>query len=344
MDYKKRLEKIKNYLSKIKADAIFITSYPDVVYLTGLRDVEGFLYITKTTSYFFTNSIYLDFAVQNIKIPSEVIDPSKKQNFKKILSSSKRSFFISSEISFERIKNWSKISGKKFFPVKTNPVKKLRAVKEQEEIELIKKSVQISKNAFKELKEFIKPGVSEIETVGYFLYLIRKKWNAKESFAPIVAFGENASFPHHASNNRKLKENDIILIDFGVNFQGYHSDLTRTYSIGHVSQEFKNIYKIVEDVQKNVIEKIAEEKSCKKLFLYSYNLFEKKGFGKQFLHGLGHGIGLEIHESPSLSSKSMDILKENMVITIEPGLYINNVLGVRIEDDIIIHKNTIEVI
>jgi Xaa-Pro aminopeptidase len=343
-DFNKRLKKTRNYLSKIKGDGLFIASYPNVVYLTGLKDVEGLLYITKNYSYFFTSSIYRDFAAQNIKIPAEVTDPYKSHDFKKILSSSKKPFFIPSEVSYERVKNWVKISGKEILSVKTDPVKNLRAIKQQEEIKIIKKSVQISKDIFKDLKKFIKPGVSEIETVGYFLYLIRKKWAAKESFAPIVAFGENASFPHHASNDRKLKKNDIILIDFGVNFQGYHSDLTRTYYVGHIPEDFKNIYKIVEDVQKMVIEKLTEEKSCKKLFLYAYNLFEKKGLGKNFTHGLGHGIGLEIHESPSLSSKSRDILKENMVITIEPGLYITNKFGVRIEDDILINENTIEIL
>ncbi|MCL5674941.1 MAG: M24 family metallopeptidase [Candidatus Omnitrophica bacterium] len=343
-DFNKRLEKTRNYLSSTKGNGLLVASYPNVVYLTGLKDVEGLLYITKSSSCFFTSSIYHDFASRNIKIPSEVIDPSKKRNFKKVLSSSEKIFFIPSESSCERVENWVKISDKKFLPVKADPVKKLRAIKEKDEIEIIKKSVQISKSVFKELKEFIKPGIKEIEAVGYFLYLVRKKWNAKESFPPIVAFGENASFPHHASKDRELKENDAVLIDFGVNFEGYHSDLTRTYYAGRPTQEFKNIYKIVEDVQKKVIENVAEGKSCKKLFLYAYNLFEKKALGKQFLHGLGHGIGLEIHEAPSLSSKSRDILKENMVITIEPGLYINDSFGVRIEDDILINKNTLQIL
>ncbi len=343
IDFNKRLEKAKNFLSRLKGDALFVASYPDVVYFTGLTDVEGLLYITKTSSCFFTSSIYLDFAIQNIKIPAEIMDPYKNQNFKKVLSPFSKILF-SSEVSYARVENWAKMSGKKFFPIKTDPIKKLRAIKDKDEIEIIRKSVQISRDSFKELKEFIKPGISEIEAVGYFLYIIRKKWGAKESFAPIVAFGENASFPHHSSNSRRLKEKDIVLIDFGVNFQGYHSDLTRTYFIGKPSREFKNIYKIVEDVQKAVIEKIIKEKSCRKLFLYSYNLFEKKGLGKNFLHGLGHGIGLEIHEAPSLSLKSKDILKENMVVTIEPGLYINNNFGVRIEDDIIINKDSIEIL
>jgi len=168
---------------------------------------------------------------------------------------------------------------------------------------------------------------------------MKKLGGEKNGFDTIILFGERGALPHGKPGDRKLKNNEAIIFDFGTIFNGYHSDCTRTVIFGNMSSDFMEAFNIVKDAQIMGIEYIKENLKGYEVDGVSRNYIKDKGYGDYFGHGLGHGVGLEIHERPTLSPRGEEDLKENMVVTIEPGIYIPNKLGIRIEDLVVVKKN-----
>lgn len=207
----------------------------------------------------------------------------------------------------------------------------LRQVKAKKEVVYLKKSCshtdRIIKKCIAQFKEF-----KTESDVAAFLVCETKKSGLGLSFSPIVASGKNASMPHHEPSNSKLNKG-FCVIDFGVKYKGYCSDMTRTIYIGNPSLKEKSLYNNLLEIQKNAIENIKDNKKCSELYDFVVKSLGKDA--KYFTHGLGHGIGVEIHELPNLTFNSKDKIKNNMVFTIEPGIYIPNRLGIRIEDSVL---------
>lgn len=218
----------------------------------------------------------------------------------------------------------------------TNELGKVRAVKSKEEIELIKKACEITDEVFSEVISEIKEGMTELEVSALLQYHALKKGASGMSFEPIVVSGERGAMPHGRPTTKKLKKNEAITIDFGVVYQGYQSDMTRTISIGNPPKIIQEIYDVVLKAQLSAIESIKEGMKASDVDKIARQIIENHGFGDYFNHGLGHGIGLGDGEVPTLNPRSDDILTEGMVMSCEPGIYIPDVGGVRIEDDIVI--------
>ncbi len=218
----------------------------------------------------------------------------------------------------------------------TNELGKVRAVKSKEEIELIKKACEITDEVFSEVISEIKEGMTELEVSALLQYHALKKGASGMSFEPIVVSGERGAMPHGRPTTKKLKKNEAITIDFGVVYQGYQSDMTRTISIGKPPKIIQEIYDVVLKAQLSAIESIKEGMKASDVDKIARQIIENHGFGDYFNHGLGHGIGLGDGEVPTLNPRSDDILTEGMVMSCEPGIYIPDVGGVRIEDDIVI--------
>ncbi len=218
----------------------------------------------------------------------------------------------------------------------TNELGKVRAVKSKEEIELIKKACEITDEVFSEVISEIKEGMTELEVSALLQYHALKKGASGMSFEPIVVSGERGAMPHGRPTTKKLKKNEAITIDFGVVYQGYQSDMTRTISIGKPPKIIQEIYDVVLKAQLSAIESIKEGMKASDIDKIARQIIENHGFGDYFNHGLGHGIGLGDGEVPTLNPRSDDILTEGMVMSCEPGIYIPDVGGVRIEDDIVI--------
>ena len=218
----------------------------------------------------------------------------------------------------------------------TNELWKLRAIKSKEEIKLIKKACEITDEVFDEVISEIKKDMTELEVSALIQYHALKKGASGMSFETIVVSGERGAMPHGRPTNKKLKVNEAITIDFGVVYQGYQSDMTRTISIGKPPKIIKEIYDVVLEAQLSAIESIKEGTRASDVDKVARKIIDKHGFGEYFNHGLGHGIGLGDGEVPTLNPNSEDILVEGMVMSCEPGIYIPNVGGVRIEDDIVI--------
>jgi len=223
-------------------------------------------------------------------------------------------------------------------------IKKIRAVKSEEEIKNIKKAVEIADKSMKKLLEVIKPNITEKEIKIKLEYILAQNGSERPAFGTIVTSGKRTSLAHGKATERKLKEEDLVLIDFGACHKGYMSDMTRTIILGERSEKIKEIYNYVLEALNKAIDFIEPGVTCKEVDKVARDVFKKYGLEKYSLRGLGHGVGLEIHEYPRVVMNNDDLIKENMVFTIEPGLYIPDTGGVRIEDIIVVRNNKCEVL
>ncbi len=218
-------------------------------------------------------------------------------------------------------------------------VEKERIIKREDEIKHISTAQKISEISFLETLKFIKENVTELELSAELEYQMRKRGGEKNAFDFIVLFGERGALPHGKPSNRKLKNGDVIIFDFGTVVNGYHSDCTRVVTFGRISDEAENVIRIVEDAQKIGIDGIREGVGVVDLDKKVREYIKEKGYGEFFNHSLGHGVGLEIHEKPYLSPRGEGELKTGMVVTVEPGIYLPGKFGVRIEDLLVVEKD-----
>lgn len=208
------------------------------------------------------------------------------------------------------------------------------AVKSDAELEVIKKACEIAERALKNTLPVIKKGVTELEVAARLEYEMKVSGASSPSFQTIVAFGKNAAVPHHESDGTKLSDNKAVLIDFGAKYKGYCSDMTRTFFYGKADSEFKKAYSATLEAHNLAAENIRAGMTGVEADGIARGALKKAGFGEYFTHGLGHGVGVKIHEEPRLSKKSDKTLKNGNVFSIEPGVYLNDKFGIRIEDTV----------
>lgn len=222
----------------------------------------------------------------------------------------------------------------------SNNIYDMRTIKSAEEIEKIQKAQEIAEKAFDEILGFISPGVTEREIALKLDSCMLENGAEGLSFETIALAGANTSMPHGVPGNYKVKNGDFVLMDFGAVYDGYHSDMTRTVCVGQSSEKMGKIYDIVLKAQLEALKKVKSGITGSELDGYARDIIDESGYGDFFGHSLGHGVGMEIHEFPTASSKSETILKENMVVTVEPGIYLPGEFGVRIEDFVVVTENS----
>ncbi len=215
----------------------------------------------------------------------------------------------------------------------------IRKIKDEHEIKIMKQAAGVTDELLEMAYLLSKPDMTELDLSAELLYLTSKKFKAENAFDTIVASGENGSMPHAFPTERAFKKGEMITLDFGAALQGYKSDMTRTYAIGEPSEKMREIYEIVKEAQQLAQDALKPGIPCKDIDAVARNYIKEKGYGEYFAHGLGHGVGLDIHEFPRLSQTSDDILQENMVVTVEPGIYLPGIGGVRIENTCVITKD-----
>lgn len=337
-----------------KPSNLLITSPSNIRYLSNFTGSSGFMLITKTKSYLFTDARYVLRAQNSIKKDIEIIDTTRmwrnqeelEKNWHKILKKHKITELGIEEnnLTISRFKSYQKFSkpnGKalKFTDI-SNLIEKKRENKEKNELKLIEKSQRINEKVFLEVEKIIleKSSLTEIE-LAWKIRELGHTYGAEDlSFDPIVAFGKNSASPHHSPGKDKLKSKEIVLVDMGMKYQGYCSDMTRMVFKGKPSDKEVEIYETVLLAQVNAIKNIKAGITGQKADWFARDVIEKAGYGDFFSHSGGHGIGLDIHESPSLSANFKEKIAENTVITIEPGIYLPGKFGVRIEDMLLITK------
>ncbi|MCS7114787.1 MAG: Xaa-Pro peptidase family protein [Nitrososphaerota archaeon] len=218
----------------------------------------------------------------------------------------------------------------------------LRKVKDSEELMLMRKAAELAREGMKAAYEVIRPGIKEYEAAAEIEYAMRRKGSWGTAFETIVASGPRSAFPHGGCTEREIGDGDLVVVDIGASYHYYCSDITRTLVAGRPSEKQKRLYEIVKKAQEKAIQAIKPRVKAKVVDTAARQVIEEAGYGKYFVHGLGHGLGLEVHEPPTLNPQSRERLEVGNVATIEPGIYIGGFGGIRIEDMVLVEKNGAE--
>jgi Xaa-Pro aminopeptidase len=359
MDYGARQKKLRSLLGQNRLDALLITHLPNVRYLCGFTGSSAVLVLIKDRSVFFSDGRYIAQAkdeVENSRILIESKAPLLSAaewllaNRRGIArhGASKRNLNIGIEgehITVFARARLSKTLGASFKLKESPPlIEQARMVKDPEETGLIRAAVEMGANLFDHVLKTIKPGVSENEVAAVLEFAARIAGAEQMSFPTIIASGKRSALPHGVASWAKIPAKGFVVCDFGVILAGYCSDMTRTVHVGNPTAEARRVYENVRQAQEAAVEAVKTGKSVAGIDKAARNLLKEEGLGKYFSHSTGHGVGLEIHESPRIAAGQADLLKSGMVITVEPGVYIPGKFGVRIEDMVLVTKTGGEVL
>lgn len=335
-----RLKALEACLMRDGLDAALITSPNNRRYFSGFSGTSGILLITPRARVLFTDSRYMLQAeaeapgFELVQVTQQSQLATVREFIKKLAV--KRLGYEASSVSVTQYETFIDKLGAK--PAAMGDwILRMRRVKSPEELQTIKAAAAIADSAFGETLNYIKEGVSELEIAARLEFEMRRRGAEALSFPTIIASGENGALPHAKPSERRLKRGDFVVMDFGCTVSGYCSDMTRTLAIGSVDDESARIYETVLDAQKTALGALRAGISGKALDAAAREHIKAAGYGEFFGHGTGHGVGLDIHEAPTASPISEDILESAMTITIEPGIYIPGKCGVRIEDLCIVH-------
>lgn len=350
--HNKLKKELQHLLLEKELDGFIVTNSVNIFYLTGFKSVspterESILVLT-SKKHLIVPRLYQQEAKELESNDLEVhIAQERNQMFKlikKLLKGKKRVGFEQENLRFSEYKTFKKLlQGSTLIPQK-GLVEDMRIRKSEEEIGKIEMAQIISQKAFEKLLPTIKVGQAETEIADRLTKIIKGLDGHGLAFDSIVAIGQNSAKPHHITSDKQLTKNDTLLIDFGAKYQNYCADITRTILVGKPTDEQMNIYNLVAQAQKKAIEAIKHGTSAKGAHETAHSVFKKKNLHDHFIHGLGHGIGLEVHEAPHLRTSSNHVLSENMVFSIEPGLYFPAWGGVRIEDLVTIKNGRAKVL
>jgi Xaa-Pro aminopeptidase len=318
--------------------------HSNVRYVSGYTGDDGFVILSSHEDYFLTNLLYSEHARSTVRPPFTIReinnDPFKTFGELGVLFHGEKigfeaDFFTCSFLT-KLIKVLS-LSEAGLIPFE-GMIEEFREVKEPAEVRAIMKAQNISEKVFSDVLLLISEGVEERELALEIDYRFRKEGGERSAFETIVASGPNTSKPHAVPTSRKIKKGDLILFDMGTVVDGYASDMTRTVVFGKADKKKKERYAIVLEAQNEAIDHISAGMKCSEIDLLARKVIEQAGYGSEFVHSLGHGVGLEVHENPRLSRNSDVILKKGFVVTIEPGIYFPGWGGIRIEDMVVITK------
>ncbi|HHW27816.1 MAG TPA: aminopeptidase P family protein [Firmicutes bacterium] len=341
-----RLEAIRAKMGDEQVDGFLVTSMTNWRYVSGFTGDAGCLLVTHDKAFLLTDSRYVEqaekqcpgFSVKKTTHDEDVLkDVVRKEGVKRLAFEKRHTSYEEWEKLRDRL---SDVELKGI----TGWVENLRMVKTPEEIELIARAQEIADDAFALLFQSIRKGAREEDLALELEFTMRKMGAESVSFPIIVVSGERSSLPHGTPTGKTLADGDFVTFDFGATYQGYHSDETRTFVIGHLDKKHEEVYGIVLEAQEAALRAVKPGVLARDVDLAGRKVIEDAGYGEYFGHGIGHGVGLEIHEGPSVSVKSETVLEPGMVITIEPGIYIPGFGGVRVEELVVVTDDGMRVL
>ena len=344
--FQSRQAKLKSALSERKIDAMLVSRLSNVRYLSGFTGSAGSCIITPDKNYFITDGRYMEQSENQVKGFERFIDYGTHLEIAQKNDLIPAGMKIAFESDFVTVVMFNQM--KELFPnakweSTKMVVENLAAVKDETELKYLRTAIDITDKVFEEVMQLVKIGVTEKEIA---LEFIKRYWKYAEgeAFDTIVASGPNSALPHYQPADRGFEKGDFVVIDTGAKYAGYHADMTRTIVIGEASEKNLEIYDIVKKSQQAGVNAARAGVSCKAIDDATRNVITDAGYGDNYIHSAGHGIGLEVHTYPRFSQQSEDILEANNVMTVEPGIYIPGWGGVRIEDDIWIKTEGSEVL
>ncbi len=335
--YKKRINKIKSRFSDFGIDSILITSLENIRYFSGFTSTDGSLLITGSGCYIFTDFRYQFDAKE--KAPDYTLcltvnsGASMFDQIKQKLQDDgcKACGFEEGNITVSVYKHFMNIAGIEFVPCSSN-LSSFRLIKDSYEVECLQKAQDMADRSYSEFIGSICSGMTEKELSALLEYICAKNGSEGPSFDTIIGSGPNGANCHAVPSDRKIGKGDLVVVDFGCVYHGYHSDMTRTFAVIDIDDQLKKIYDIVLEAQLRALHALKPGITGKQLDAVARDYISSCGYGDAFGHSLGHGFGLLIHENPRASVVSEEVFKPGMTITVEPGIYLENIGGVRIED------------
>lgn len=337
-----RLEKLRNSIAAAGIDGMMVMKPENRRYMSGFTGTSAVLLITTDKAVLITDFRYVEQA--KIQAPDfEVVMHGTPfiSTFKEVLASCgvKKLGFEADHLTFAQHKSHSEaLEGIELVPTE-GLVEKIRLIKDQAEIEALAKAAELGDAALEEVLRMVRPGVTERELALELEFLMRRRGADKVGFDFIVASGERSALPHGVASDRAIKTGDLITFDFGCYYEGYTSDMTRTVVLGRADAKQREVYELVLRAQLAALEAIRPGASGVDVDKVARDIISAAGHGEHFGHGLGHGVGLMVHEGPRLSPASSDVLEPGMVVTDEPGVYIPGWGGVRIEDLVVVTED-----
>lgn len=332
------LKNIRDYLNEHKLDGLLITSPYNRRYTTHFTGSAGVVLITSNEALLITDFRYIEQAEREatqftiIEHDGQILEEIKLQLDRLQVA---RLGFEAAHMTMAEYTHYKETIKSELVPTE-GIIENLRMIKTNEEITILQAAAKIADDAYEHILSFIKPGVREIDIANELEYFMRKQGATESSFDTIVASGVRSSLPHGTASEKKIENGELVTLDFGALYKGYCSDITRTVAVGDISDQLKEIYDTVLTAQEKGVAGIKPNMTGKEADALTRVHITEKGYGDYFGHSTGHGIGLEVHEGPSLAPRSDLVLEKNMVVTVEPGIYIPNVGGCRIEDDIVL--------
>lgn len=336
----KRLSALRERLAEQNLDAFIVASWPNRPYLSGFTGSHGTLVITAGESILLTDSRYREQAAAqaaHFQIEDEGLDGLAALAALMDRLRPLRTGFESRAVTVASLKQWEERLGglTTLVPVE-NLVEELRLVKDEEEVRLLRQAAELADRGFEHLLEIIRPGRTEREISLELEFFLRRQGAEKAGFDFIVASGPRGSLPHGVASDRPIGRGELVTIDFGCFYGGYTSDITRTVAVGAPAGEWREIYEVVRQAQEAGVAAVRPGLTGGEVDAVAREVIAQAGFAERFGHGLGHGVGREIHEGPRLRRNGTDVLRPGMVVTVEPGVYLPGQGGVRIEDMVLV--------
>ncbi len=334
-----RLAALRARLRQEGLDALLVSSLPNIRYLTSFSGSNGLCIVKQRGGHFLTDARYALQSRNEVTVLPRSIAPAGLIEWaagQRLLSGCRRVGVESHIVSWAQYRTLKRLFPSVRFVPTSDIVEEIALVKDREELALIRKAVAITDAVYRRILPMIRPGVRELEIAAEISSLHRREGADSDAFDPIVAGGPRGALPHARPTARRIRNRELLTLDMGCTLKGYGSDLTRTVAVGRVPRRLREIYRAVAEAQAAAIGAARGGMVARQLDAVARNSIAAAGYGRYFIHSLGHGLGLHPHERPRISSVSREVLRPGSVVTIEPGIYIPGVGGVRIEDDVVL--------
>jgi len=338
--YQERIRRFQGHLRADNLDSFIISRLVHIRYLCGFSGDTGLLIVDTKRAYLLCDSRFHEQAKREVKGAKVILTKSiplvDLKDLKQFHGRNRRYGYEIDYLTCGELKTLGENLGDVLLIPVSNSVESLAIIKDKAEFELVRKAVNIADTAYDRILGYVRPGLRENEVCAELEYQMKMLGSDKPSFDTIVASGYRSAMPHGVASDKKIAKGDFVIFDFGATYKGYVSDITRTIVMGRATSRQKKTYNIVLKAQLAAIKKVKAGVNGPVVDSAARDIIDKAGYKKCFGHGTGHGIGIYIHVQPNLGPRSKDILKKGMIVTIEPGIYIPDWGGVRIEDDVLV--------